>query len=44
MKKRNKEKFFINNIVPERYKRSATPAMKKMLNEEDLKLKRAIKH
>ena len=44
MKKRNVEKFLINNIVTERYKRSAIPAMKKMLNEEELKLKRAIQN
>ena len=44
MKKRNVERFLINNIVTERYKRSAVPAMKKMLNEEDLRLKRAMQN
>ena len=44
MKKRTEEKFLINNIVTERYKRSSIPAMKKMLNEEELKLKRAFQN
>ena len=43
MKKRNVEKFLINNIVTERYKRSSIPVMKKMLNEEDLRLKEPCK-
>ena len=44
MKKRNVEKFLINNIVTERYKRSSIPAMKKMLNEEDIRLKIAMQN
>ena len=38
------EKECINNIVTERYKRSSIPVMKKMLNEEDLRLKRAMQN
>ena len=44
MKKRTEEKFLINNIVTERYKRSSIPAMKKMLNEEDIRLKIAMQN
>ena len=44
MKKRKFEKYLINNINTERYKRSAVPYMKKMLNEEELKLKKALKN
>ena len=44
MKKRKFEKYLINNINTERYKRSAVPYMKKMLNEEEVKLKKALKN
>ena len=44
MKKRKIEKFLVKNIATERYKNSAIPAMKKMLNEEEMKLKRAMKN
>ena len=44
MKKRKIEKFLVQNIATERYKNSAVPAMKKMLNEEEIKLKRAMKN
>ena len=40
MKKRNAEKFLINNIVTERYKRSSIPVIKKMLKNESRNEKR----
>ena len=40
MKKRKSEKYFIKNMKTERYKKSAIPVMQKMLNNEELKLKR----
>ena len=43
MKKRKYEKFFISNINTERYKRSAVPEMKRMLNEEEFKMRKAMK-
>ena len=43
MKKRKYEKFFISNINTERNKRSAVPEMKRMLNEEELKMRKAMK-
>ena len=42
MKKRNFEKYFVQNVRTERQKNSAIHAMRKMLNEEELKLKRTI--
>ena len=40
MDKRRVEKYLINNISTER---SAIPAMKKLLNDEELKLRRVMK-
>ena len=42
MDKRKTEKFLINQINTERYKKSAIPAMLRMLNEEDFKMKQAL--
>ena len=42
MDKRKVEDFLIENISTERYRRSAIPAMKKLLNNEEFKLKRAM--
>ena len=43
MKKRKVEKYLVQNISTERHKNSAINAMRRMLNEEELKLKRAMK-
>ena len=43
MDKRRVEKYLINNISTERYRRSAIPTMKKLLNDEELKLRRVMK-
>ena len=42
MEKRQTEKFFIRNLNTESYKKSAIPAMLRLLNKEDLKLKEAL--
>ena len=42
MKKRIFEKYLVPNVSNERHKNSAINAMRKMLNEEELKLKRTI--
>ena len=42
MKKRNSEKFLVKNAAKERYKKSSIPAMQRMLNDEDLKMRRAV--
>ena len=39
MRKRKSEKFLIKNIETERYKKSAIPAMQKMLNDEEKKMR-----
>ena len=38
--KRNSEKYLIKNMNTERYKKSAIPAMKRMLNNEEIKMKK----
>ena len=43
MKKRIFEKYLVQNVSTERHKNSAINAMRKMLNEEELKLQRAMK-
>ena len=43
MKKRKVEKYLINNMNTERYKKSAVPYMN-ILNEEEVKLKKALKN
>ena len=43
MEKRKFEKYFISNIKSERYKKSAIPSMKRMLNEEEFKMRKAMK-
>ena len=43
MKKRIFEKYLVQNVSTERHKNSAINAMRRMLNEEELKLKRAMK-
>ena len=43
MEKRKVEKYFIKNVNTERFRNSAIPVMKKMLNEEEFKLKKALK-
>ena len=42
MDKRKTEKFHIKQINTERYRKSAIPAMLRLLNEEDFILKEAI--
>ena len=42
MDMRKAEKFHIKQINTERYRKSAIPAMLRLLNEEDLKMKQAI--
>ena len=42
MEKRQTEKFFIRNLNTESYKKSAIPAMLRLLNEEDLKMKETL--
>ena len=42
MDKRKTEKFLIKQINTERYRKSAIPAMLRMLNEEDFKMKQAL--
>ena len=42
MEKIQTEKFFIRNVNTESYKKSAIPAMLRLLNKEDLKLKEAL--
>ena len=39
MHKRKTEKYLIKNIETERYKKSAIPAMQKMLNDEEKKMR-----
>ena len=43
MKKRKVEKYLVQIVSTERHKNSAINAMRKMLNEEELKLQRAMK-
>ena len=40
MMKRNSEKYLIKNMNTERYKKSAIPAMRRMLNNEEIKMKK----
>ena len=40
---RNPEKYLIKQVNTERYKRSSIPAMIRILNKEELKLKKAMK-
>ena len=42
MEKIQTEKFFIRNVNTESYKKSAIPAMLRLLNKEDLKLMEAL--
>lgn len=42
MKKRKPEKYLIKNFNTERYQSSAIPAMIRILNKEDMKLKKAM--
>ena len=42
MEKRYFEKYFLKNINTERYKKSSIPSMIRMLNEEELILKKAM--
>ena len=44
MMKRNSEKYLIKNMNTERYKKSAIPAMKRMLNNEEFKMKKFASH
>ena len=39
MQKRKTEKYFIKNTETERYKRSSIPAMQRMLNNEEVKIR-----
>ena len=43
MKTRKSEKYFVKNINTERYRRSSIPAMQRMLNKEDLKMRSLVK-
>ena len=43
MMKRKNEKYLLNNVNTERYKRSAIPFMKELLNKEEFKIKSALK-
>ena len=42
MRKRNSEKFYMKTNNTERYQRSAIPAMIRLMNKEELKLKKAL--
>ena len=44
MEKRMVEKYFIKNVSTERFRKSAIPTMKRMLNEEEFKIKKALKN
>ena len=43
MKTRKSEKYFVKNINTERYRISSIPAMQRMLNKEDLKMRSLVK-
>ena len=43
MMKRKNEKYLLNNVNTERYKRSAIPFMKELLSKEELTIKSALK-
>ena len=42
MKKRKTEKYFIKKINTERYMKSAIPAMKRVLNREEMKRRKLL--